>query len=474
MPSTPARWRPLRSVRSRILASMLAVAAAGMLVAGATAYLVQRERILGAVDDRLASAVDEVSFIVSDTPGATLDEALAAIVQRLRPGTDETAFALTPAGTALVPGGSIDFRLEQDTAFVDRVLEETTAQGSVRGTAQTTERLVRYIAVPVGTEDDAARGVFVFAIDLDSTLAPLTDAFRTFAVVALISLVVVGLVGWFVSGRLLAPIRRLRETAARITASDVSERIEVSGNDDVSDLAGTVNGMLDRLDGALTGQRQLLDDVGHELKTPITIVRGHLELLDPDDARDVAATRALAIDELDRMSGLVKDIADLAQAQRPLVLRPEPTDITALTERVRAKALALSPAHQWVIARSAPGIAVVDPERLTQALLQLAANAVAHGGASVIELGSERLGDRLRVWLRDDGVGIPLSSQEIIFERFRRGATGRGSSGSGLGLAIVSAIARAHGGTVAVTSLPGAGATFTLDIPWITPEGSTP
>jgi signal transduction histidine kinase len=74
--------------------------------------------------------------------------------------------------------------------------------------------------------------------------------------------------------------------------------------------------------------------------------------------------------------------------------------------------------------------------------------------------------------VRDDGVGIPLGSQDIIFERFRRGATGRGTSGSGLGLAIVSAIARAHGGTVAVTSLPGAGATFTIDIPWISPEGT--
>jgi signal transduction histidine kinase len=471
------RWRPFRSVRLQILASMLAVAAAGMLVAGTTAFLVQRASILAGVESRLTDVIPDVSFIALDSGGTTLEEVLSAVVQRLRPGTGESTFALTGAGSAIIPGGEVDFHLEQDPAFVDRVLAETANRDVVKGTAVTADRAVRYVAVPISIEGSDQTGVFVFAVDVDGALAPINDAFRTFAIVAAGALALVGLVGWFVSGRLLAPIRRLRETAARITASDVSERIEVTGTDDVSDLAVTVNGMLDRLESALTGQRQLLDDVGHELKTPITIVRGHLELMKAGSPTDVDETKVLAIDELDRMSSLVRDISDLAQSQRPMRLSLEPTDIAALTERARVKASALSRTHRWNVRQTADVTARVDPDRLTQALLQLAANAVTHAPDSpVVELGSTVRGDRLYLWVRDDGPGIDPEVQKTVFERFRRGAVGRGSSGSGLGLAIVAVIAEAHGGIARVDSRPGAGATFFIDIPFVpsTSEGERP
>ena len=436
-----------------------------MLVAGATTYLVQRERILSGIDERLTTAVADAQFVAAEVSASTLNEVLAALVQRLRPGSDETAFALVDAGSAIVPGGAIDFHLERDEQFVARVLAET-ADGVVQGTAVTPERTVRYVAIPVTIDGAPASGVFVIAVDLDARLAPLTEAFRTFAVVALIALVVVGLVGWFVAGRLLLPIRRLRETTARITATDLSERIPVSGTDDVSELTVTVNDMLDRLDGALTGQRQLLDDVGHELKTPVTIVRGHLELMDASNPAEVAETRELALDELDRMASLVRDISDLARAQGGLRLHREPTDIGSLLARVRTKAAALSPAHAWTVTATTEAIVPVDPDRITQALLQLCANAVTHGGdGGAVELGAELRDGTLQLWVADHGPGIDPELQQAIFERFRRGAVGRGTSGSGLGLAIVSAIAQSHGGTVGVTSTPGQGARFTITIP---------
>lgn len=456
----------LRSVRARILASILAVTAAGMAVAGTTAYVIQRERTLETVDERLRSIVDETAFVAGDSAPATLNDAITEIVQRVRPGSDETAFAVVDGSTAVIPGGTIDFHLEDDGAFVARMVDETAAGDAVRGTALTPGRAVRYVAIPVRVTGDAASGVFVTAVDLDARLRPLDEAFRTFTAVALAALALVALVGWFVAGRLLAPIRTLRDTAARITASDVSERIPVSGNDDVSELTGTVNGMLDRLEGALTGQRQLLDDVGHELRTPVTIVRGHLELMDAGDPVEVEATRVLAIDELDRMSGLVDDISALAVMQRPLSLTLQPVDVAALTESVRAKASALSTDHTWITGKAATVIALADPERLTQALLQLAANAVAHGAPSgIIEISSAAADGRLRMWVRDDGPGIPQAAQERVFERFGRATVGRGSRGSGLGLAIVSAIAAAHGGRAAVSSVEGAGSTFVIDIP---------
>ena len=459
------RWRPLRSVRSRILASMLLGAAIGMAVAGGTAYLVQRDRISSGVDVRLAGIVEEIQTIAADASVDNVDDALVVMVQRLRPGTNETTFALTSVGKALVPGGETGFPLQADAVFVARILSETTEKGAVRGSTQTTDRVVRYVAIPITYGTTESRGVFVLAVDMDSTLAPVSDAFRTFAIVALVSLLVVGLVGWFVSGRLLRPIRELREAATRITGSDVSERIPVRGSDDVSDLAETVNDMLDRLDNALTSQRQLLDDVGHELKTPITIVRGHLELLNPQSADEVRATTALAIDELDRMNSLVRDIEELAQLGHGLQLKVEPTDISDLIDRVLVKVRALSPTCSWSRRPSEAFVAQIDPERITQALLQLCANAVAHGGASAIEIASSANDERIQFSVRDDGIGIAAEAQLAIFERFRRGEVGRGAAGSGLGLAIVRAIAQAHGGVVSVESTPGTGATFIIDLP---------
>ena len=133
---------------------------------------------------------------------------------------------------------------------------------------------------------------------------------------------------------------------------------------------------------------------------------------------------------------------------------------------MRTKAVALSAETHWVITESAEVIAIVDAERLTQAILQLCANAMTHGGGGdVIEIGSAVRGSRLVLWVRDHGEGIAPELQGAIFERFRRGASGRGTSGSGLGLAIVAAIAQSHGGSVGVESTPGSGARFTIDLP---------
>jgi len=440
---------------------MLAVTAVGMALAGGTAYLIQRERTLMQIDERLSDAADDAVVIATDAAPPTLDAALTVLVQRLRPASGEATFALLDGTRAIVPGGDSSLRPERDAAFVARVLLESSGGDVVRGTASVAGAPLRYVAIPV-TVVGGGSGLFVVVDDLGTALAPIDDAFMTFAFVALLALVAVGLVGWVVAGRLLSPVRRLRETAARITASDPSERIEVQGTDDVSELTVTVNDMLDRLDDALQAQRRLLDDVGHELKTPITIVRGHLEVMSADDPADVDATRDLALDELDRMAGLVRDIAELSDLHRPLRITLEPTPVARLTQTIRLKAAALATDHVWTVSGAADVTAVLDPERVTQALLQLASNAVTHGRGD-IRIASEVYGDRLVFSVSDDGPGVDGDAAQAVFERFARGSVGgRGPAGSGLGLAIVAAIARAHGG-----SAYAQGSTFTVDIPFV-------
>jgi signal transduction histidine kinase len=106
--------------------------------------------------------------------------------------------------------------------------------------------------------------------------------------------------------------------------------------------------MLDRLEAAFVGQREFLDDAGHELKTPLTVLRGHLELLDPDDPEEVAATRELLLDEIDRMSRLVGDLIVLAKSDRPDFLRTRPVDLSTLTTDLLTKARGLGP-REWVL-----------------------------------------------------------------------------------------------------------------------------
>jgi signal transduction histidine kinase len=269
----------------------------------------------------------------------------------------------------------------------------------------------------------------------------------------------------WVSGRLLSPLRTLRETADDITETDLSQRLPVTGNDDITALTHTFNRMLDRLEAAFTGQRRFLDDAGHELKTPLTVLRGHLELLDPDSPEEIAETRELLLDETDRMARLVGDLILLAKSDRPDFLRLREVDLETLTRDLVTKARGLGD-RDWTLDAAAEHKLVADEQRLTQAVLQLADNAVKHtGDGDTIAIGSSYAGGVSRLWVRDTGPGVPPEDRERIFERFGRGAVPQGDEGFGLGLSIVGAIARAHGGSVTVEEAEPSGARFVITLP---------
>lgn len=220
----------------------------------------------------------------------------------------------------------------------------------------------------------------------------------------------------------------------------------------------------DTVEGAFENQRRLLDDVRHELKTPITIVRGHLEMMDAADPDDVEAIRSLGIAELDRMTRLIGDI-DVLAAVEGGQLSTGDVDLAALTQRV-FEMVGVIGDHAWRVEQCADGVIRADGDRLLQAWLQLADNATKYSPAgTAIEIGSAVHAGGAQLWVRDHGPGIPPAVRHRIFRRFDRGTGKRHVGGSGLGLAIVDAIAKAHGGHCAVADTPGGGATFTLEIP---------
>ncbi|MEV8023541.1 HAMP domain-containing sensor histidine kinase [Microbacterium sp. NPDC080220] len=220
----------------------------------------------------------------------------------------------------------------------------------------------------------------------------------------------------------------------------------------------------DTVEGAFENQRRLLDDVRHELKTPITIVRGHLEMMDAADPDDVEAIRSLGMAELDRMTRLIGDIDVLAAVEGGQVSTGD-VDLSALTQRV-FEMVGVIGDHAWRVEQCADGVIRADGDRLLQAWLQLADNATKYSPAgTAIEIGSAVHAGGAQLWVRDHGPGIPPAVRHRIFRRFDRGTGKRHVGGSGLGLAIVDAIAKAHGGHCAVADTPGGGATFTLEIP---------
>ena len=162
--------------------------------------------------------------------------------------------------------------------------------------------------------------------------------------------------------------------------------------------------MLDRLEAAFASQKEFISDAGHELRTPITIVRGHLELLEEDPA-EREETIELVTDELDRMGRLVNDLQLLAKAQRPDFLQPEPIEADEFTRELFAKASALA-GRDWRLGEVASGRIVADRQRLTQAVMNLSQNAVNHTSErDAVELGSAIENGHMSLWVRDTGDG---------------------------------------------------------------------
>jgi two-component system, OmpR family, sensor kinase len=480
------------TVRTRMLAAFLGLSALALLLAGGAAWFLQRGQVDARIEESLRRSAAELATLgesgvnpVTGEPFSSPEDVVVASIQLIVPARNEGIIGLREGRAPLVSQQDVQVHLEDDAALLAAVAPLVDGEAVVLRSVTTASGDYRVLVAPVavaGGTPQAPDGAnqpaaLVLAYDRAAEHAEFTQVFRTYAVVALGALVLIGVVGWVVAGRLLRPIRVLAQTAQRITDTDLSARIPVTGNDDLSDLSRTVNGMLDRLEGSFESQRRLLDDVGHELRTPLTVVRGHLELMDPGDPTDASETRDLALDELDRMHRLVDDLVTLATVGRPDFVRPSPTDVGRLTDDVHDKARTLGD-RRWRVDARADVEADVDAQRVTQALLQLAANAVKFSDpGSVVALGSAVSDDgtRVRLWVRDEGVGIAPDHVGKVFERFAQAPAPHGRErpeGAGLGLAIVSAIAEGHGGRALVASTPGVGSTFTLDLPH-EPAGTT-
>lgn len=454
--------------RVRILGWLLFVMALAMLAVGVAV----RTILLNEVDRDTAVALEQEIGEFSEFAATGLDpddglpftdaaDLLQLHLQRQYPDGDEVLFGYTDRLLRQERRGPGD--LVADQAFVAAIIDSPNRSGTER-TVEGDVAWAKQIAQP---SSGGEPGTFVIGVVVDRERSDVATTIRVVFSVSLLALLFTGGIAWVVAGQILAPVRLVRKTAAQITTDDLSQRIEVDGRDDIAELADTFNTMLDRLESAFAAQRKFVDDASHELRTPITIVRGHLELMGGDPSEREQTVR-LVTDELDRMNRIVEDLLTLAKAERPDFVRTQSVELGDLTRDIYAKIRALGD-REWVLESCDSGPVQIDPQRITQAMVQLAHNAVSHTATGDrISMGSSARDGRVLLWVSDTGPGVSAKDAPMIFERFSRGTdqpARTDSGGAGLGLSIVRAIADGHHGSATLDSKPGSGATFGLDVP---------
>jgi two-component system OmpR family sensor kinase len=330
----------------------------------------------------------------------------------------------------------------------------------------------RLIAMPTANGTS-----YVSGVPLDSVSTTLRQVELTEAVVFAGVLLLTGLIGTFWVRLSLRPLRRMAATAAEVTglplasgAVELPHRVpDADPRTEAGQLGTAFNRMLGHVESALARReasearlRSFAADASHELRTPLAAIRGYAELARRQAAElpaDLQHTLSRVESQATRMSGLVEDLLLLARLDAGRPLEAQPVDLTRLAIDAASDAHAAGPSHRWQLELPPGPVEVTgDEQRLHQVLANLMTNARTHTPeGTTVTLALATAAGRAELSVTDDGPGIPPPLQERLFERFVRGDTSRSrtAGSTGLGLAIASAVVRAHGGTITVTSHSG-------------------
>ena len=348
---------------------------------------------------------------------------------------------------------------------------------TVTGTVTAAGRTVEVMATPI-RQRLGPPGLLIATSDLTGLAPARSAAFRLAVAEGAVALLAGIVSAYLLLRRLLRRIGAITEAAERIGRDRLAERLGDQGTaDEVGRLAVSLDSMLDRIQAAVAAQEDLLSDVSHQLRTPLTVARGHLEILQRSGDTDPAAVREtlqVAMAELDRMGTMVDRVLQLGRAREPMGATAVEVDLRSFLADF-SRACAVIAEREWVLAPLPDARWHLDPEEVRGALLNLVDNAVrATGPGDAIEVSAQLaddggLGPALRISVDDSGPGIPEADRDRVLQRaWRAGASG----GTGLGLAIVDAVCRAHGGRVEIggSHLGGARMTMVLAAPGTDPS----
>jgi signal transduction histidine kinase len=470
------RLRP-RSLRGRLAAAILLVAVA--VLAGSFIALHERtgDDIRAGIDDRLRA--DLVEFGASPAGSSTSEEELLRRARRFIASqgyhSDSRIFAIQAGGRTITNQPALVSSEEAgESGTDDHAAAATngllTAPDGLASVDLPDDGLLRVLSEPVSSAGTQI-GTFHVAESLRQVGFAQGSLRDTLVVVGVIALGILLAAALWIAGLVARPLSRMADFARGIDTEGLDRRLPVSeGTSEVRSLADSFNRMLDRLQGAFEREREFVADASHELRTPVTIAQGELELL----RREAAPAERERIDavrrELKRMGRLIEEMLSLAAADSEGAMRKEPIPLDDLLSDVRRDLPLLGPRNYEVAELG--GTVLADPDRLAQVFRNLAQNAVAHTDPDGhVEVAATPRDGRVRFEVRDDGTGIRPEEAEHLFNRFYRadGTRRRDQGGSGLGLAIAQAIVVSHGGRIWAEGAPGHGTTITFELPGYQP-----
>jgi two-component system sensor histidine kinase MprB len=440
------------SFRARIAIAAAAAVALAVVVASGLVYVVARGELRGPVEDALQRRADDIAH---GPLGTYTSESGHEYLGGIRPEFGEAGGyvqAVRTDGTVLVPALQTVELPVGDGVIALAKGERQPFWSDV--TVDGTHLRVYAFQYGPGTAVQVAR--------------PLTEVDQSLEHLGLFLLLIAGsgigiaaVLGLIVSRAALSPVRRLTETAETVTTTgDLSQRIEVTGSDELSRLATSFNSMLAALEESMRAQRQLVADASHELRTPLTSLRTNIEVLASDRALPPEERGRLlsdVVDQLGEMTSLISELIELARAEQQGA-EPEEVRLDRLVSDALERARRNYPD---VVFRAEFDQSVVDgvPSTIERAIGNLLDNA-AKWSSPGAEVALEVRDGTVRV--RDHGPGIPEEDLPYVFDRFYRARAARGMPGSGLGLAIVRQVAEAHGGEVVAEQADGGGTQMTL------------
>jgi two-component system, OmpR family, sensor kinase len=436
---------PIRVRLTIVFALAMAAVLAGL---AAFVYLSMRSDLTASVDSGLRSRADDVAALLEHGGGAE----------------PVTSHGTGPAQIVDASGTVVDASSQLGGR---RLLSAADLRRAQRGPVVVEHGRQRIRAQPIGAGDD--RRVVVVAASLADRDNALERLLTLLLIGGPIALVLASLGGYALAGGALRPVETMRRQADHITDAQPGRRLPIPpARDEIARLGGTLNAMIDRLEAALARERAFVADASHELRTPIAVVEGELELARRPGRSPAERSQALdsAADETDRLARLAEDLLVIARLDRgELPIRSERVDVPEALERAAGRAARRRPSDPRPTTSAEPGLTIpADPLRLDQTLDNLVDNALRHGRPPV-ELSAERRHGAVELHVRDHGDGFPADFLDTAFERFTRADASRATNGSGLGLAIVQAIAAAHGGEAHATTRPGGGADVWLRLP---------
>ena len=455
-----------RSLRARLTLWYVVLLAITLAAFCGGVYVAMRSSLYANLDDSLEGRAEIIDGIVTE-------EGVLDVEDVTIPGDpvegEEFARVYDESGEIVLDNSGRQFRPPADGNAVSAALSGKLTRRNVDldGTD------LRVLAAPL-MADDGIVGAVEVGLSKEEVQSTLNELLLIIAVAYPLALVVAGVGGVFLAGRALSPIDRLTRVARRISAEDLSQRLDMRlPDDEVGRLASTFDEMIARLDEAFRRQRQFTADASHELRTPLTAIKGQTEVaLQRDrDADTYKEVLRRVNGEVDRMIRLIGSLLTLARADaRQIPVSRESVDlgrlVTDAVEQIRPaavdKAISLNVTSNGDIRLKA------DQDLILQLMLNLLDNSVKYtprGGS--IDLSCRAEGSHAQVTVVDTGSGIAAEHLPHIFDRFYRvdKARTRAEGGAGLGLSISRWIAEAHGGTLRVESTPGRGSKFTLSLP---------